>query len=162
VFDRVGLFSGDFPRGQDLELIIRVWRANGRGMYAPDMQVSHRIPADRLTKQYHRMWHTREGDIRARVQFREIFDRENRVIAGRPAVARLMNVPRFLFRDLLAHGARWALAMVRRDGAGAFAHEGQLRQTSSYIQTCFSLRRAVAPSRPSAGAASGRLHAPGA
>ena len=150
IFDRVGLFSGDFPRGQDLELIIRVWRAGGRGMYAPDMQVSHRITADRLTKQYHRMWHTREGDIRARVQYREIFDRADRVIAGKPTVARVMNIPRFIFRDLVTHATRWAWAMARGDEAGAFAHEGELRQTASYMRTCFRRRHAVARFRGSA------------
>lgn len=150
VFDRVGLFSADFPRGQDLELIIRVWRAKVSGMYAPDLTVSHRVSADRLTKAYHRMWHTREGDIRARVHFREIFDRNNRVIDGEPAVPRVFGVPRFLLREVLTEGLRWLAATVRRDEGTAFAHESQLRQTLSYIRTAFrrrgtTVRRQAAP-----------------
>jgi glycosyltransferase involved in cell wall biosynthesis len=149
VFDRVGLFSGEFPRGQDLELIIRVWRANCRGMYAPDMRVSHRVTADRLTKAYHRMWHSREGKIRARVRFREIFDADNRVITGEPPVTRLFGVPRFLLREVATEAARCAAAMVMRDEGRAFAHEGRLRQAAHYALTCFRESRASEPaSRP--------------
>jgi glucosyl-dolichyl phosphate glucuronosyltransferase len=144
VFERVGLFSGDFPRGQDLELIIRVWRANGRGMYAPDMVVSHRVPAERLTKTYHRMWHSREGDIRGRLRFREIFDRNQKIITGEPAVARVLGVPRFMFRELVTGGSRWVAAMLRGDAAGAFAHESALRQTFGYMRTSFAGRNKTA------------------
>lgn len=141
VFERVGGFSGEFPRGQDLEFIIRVWGAQVRGMYAPDVTVSHRVTADRQTKAYHRMWHTREGDIRARVYFREIFDRDNRVVRGRPAIRQLFGVPRFLFRELLAESVRWLAAVARRDEPHAFTHENQLRQTMGYIRTCLRGRR---------------------
>ena len=64
VFDRVGGFAEDFERGEDLEFIVRVWRAGCAGMYTPDVVVSHKIPRERMTKAYHRMWHTREGEIR--------------------------------------------------------------------------------------------------
>ena len=144
VFERVGLFSGDFPRGQDLELIIRVWRATGRGMYAPDMTVSHHITAERLTKAYHRMWHSREGDIRGRVRFREIFDRHQKVIAGEPTVARVLGVPRFMFRELVTGGSRWLAAAVRGDAAGSFARESELRQTVGYMRTAFRRRHGTA------------------
>ena len=140
VFTRAGLFSGDFPRGQDLEFIIRVWRAQGRGMYAPDMTVSHRITAERMTKAYHRMWHTREGDIRARVHFREIFDRDDRVRPEPAPAPRVLGVPRFLLREIVLEAGRWVLAMVRRDDAAAFRHESQLRQSVSYARTSFRQR----------------------
>jgi GT2 family glycosyltransferase len=143
VFERVGVFSGEFPRGQDLEFIIRVWRAHVRGMYAPDVTVSHRVTADRLTKAYHRMWHSREGDIRARVHFREIFDRQNRVAADVTAVRRVLGVPRFLFRELLTESIHLLAATVRRDDARAFAYESQVRQTIGYIRTSFRRRRSI-------------------
>jgi glycosyltransferase involved in cell wall biosynthesis len=141
VFTKAGMFSGDFPRGQDLEFIIRVWRAQGRGMYAPDMTVSHRITAERMTKAYHRMWHTREGDIRARVHFREIFDRDDRVLREPAPAARLLGVPRFLLREIVLGAGRWVRAMIRRDDAAAFRHESELRQSVSYARTSFRRRR---------------------
>lgn len=151
VFDRVGLFSGDFPRGQDLELIVRVWRANGRGMYAPDVTVSHRIPADRLTKAYHRMWHSREGDIRARVRFREIFDPDGRIIPGEPAITRVFGIPRFLFRRLFVESTRWVAAAVRGQEAQAFALESEVRQMCRYMRTSFRRRRAPTVMQPPGG-----------
>lgn len=147
VFEQVGLFSGEFPRGQDLELIIRVWRAGGRGMYAPDVRVSHRIAADRLTKAYHRMWHSREGDIRARVRFREIFDRDGRVVPA-DGVRLVFGVPPFLVRELVSTGVEWLRAWLRRDETRAFALEGELRQTARYIRTCFAGRNATPSSAP--------------
>jgi GT2 family glycosyltransferase len=141
VFDRVGVFDGAFPRGEDLEFIIRVWRAGCRGMYAPDLGVLHHVTANRLTKAYHRTWHATEGRIRARVRFREIFDQHNRVVDGEPAVRCLFGVPRFLFRELLVGAARWAMALLRGDAARAFEHEGQLRQTANYVLTCFRRER---------------------
>jgi GT2 family glycosyltransferase len=144
VFERVGPFSGDFPRGQDLEFIIRVWRAGFRGMYAPDLRVSHRVTPDRLTKAYHRMWHTREGGIRARVRFREIFDRNNRVIEGEPGLPSVAGIPRFLLREILTGTGRWAGAMLRRDDARAFAEECQLRQAAAYAWSCLRRERPTA------------------
>jgi glucosyl-dolichyl phosphate glucuronosyltransferase len=137
VFDRIGLFSGDFPRGQDLELIVRLWRANGRGMYAPDVVVSHHIPVERLTKGYHRMWHTREGDIRSRIRFREIFDAHGRVMSEIPRSPTMFGVPAFMYRELAIDSACWLAAVVRRDESVAFARESKLRQTVSYMRTRF-------------------------
>jgi glycosyltransferase involved in cell wall biosynthesis len=137
VFDRIGLFAGDFPRGQDLELIVRLWRANGRGMYAPDVVVSHHIPLERMTKKYHRMWHTREGDIRSRIRLREIFDSAGRVMGETPGSPRLFGVPAFLYRELMGECAGWLVAALRRDESRAFRFEGKVRQTVSYMRTRF-------------------------
>jgi glycosyltransferase involved in cell wall biosynthesis len=140
VFTTAGLFAPDFPRGQDLEFIIRVWRTQARGMYAPDVTVSHRITPERITKAYHRMWHSREGDIRARVHFREIFDRDDRVRNEPAPTPRLLGVPRFVLREIVLEAGRWLLAVVRRQGAAAFRHEALLRQSVSYARTSFRRR----------------------
>jgi glucosyl-dolichyl phosphate glucuronosyltransferase len=138
MLERSGLFATDFPRGEDLELIVRIWRANGRGMYAPKVVVTHKIPADRLTKAYHRMWHTREGDIRARVRFKEIFQADRR-ITSEPLMSSplLLGSPVFLHRQLFEFGARWLMASIRRDEAQAFFNECRFRQSFSYVRTRF-------------------------
>jgi GT2 family glycosyltransferase len=145
--DRAGLFAVDFPRGEDLELVIRIWRANGRGMYAPGVVVSHKIPAERTTKAYHRMWHTREGDIRARVRYKEIVDRDGRVVDALPPSAQLFGAPAFLYAELLRESLRWLLATVRGTDADAFFHESRCRQCFSYLQT--RVRSRPAAPRPS-------------
>jgi glucosyl-dolichyl phosphate glucuronosyltransferase len=137
VFERIGGFSGDFPRGQDLELIVRLWRANGRGMYAPDVVVRHHIPVERMTKAYHRMWHAREGDIRSRIGYREIFDADGRIMRDPPRSPTLFRVPAFIYRDLMLETVRWLAAAATRDEGLTFLRECRLRQTLGYVRTRF-------------------------
>ena len=146
LLDRIGLFAEDFLRGEDLELIIRVWRAHGRGMYAPDVVVTHKVPKERTTKAYHRMWHTREGEIRSRVRYKEIFDREGRIVEAPPR-AQLFGAPAFLIRELIGFTTGWLLAATRRDDALAFFHETQIRQNLSYLRRRFQDRRAPAAAK---------------
>ena len=40
---------------------MRLWRAGKRGLYLPDMDVVVEVPADRLTKAYHRRWQATTG-----------------------------------------------------------------------------------------------------
>lgn len=135
---RSGLFATDFLRGEDLELIIRVWRAGGRGMYVPDMVVTHKVPGDRTTKAHHRRWHSREGRIRARVRYHELFDRDGRLThIPRRTVA---GVPLFLVKQLAESFGRWTIAVVRMRDEDAFYHECQLRQAFNYLWTRASLR----------------------
>lgn len=145
VFDRVGLFSGDFARGEDLEFILRVWRADGRGMYAPDVVVTHRIPANRMTKAYHRTWHTDEGRIRARLRYKEVFDREGRIITHVRDGLRLFDTPAYVFRELLAECRRWLIAAALRRESAAFKHECQVRQLANYIRNRPRARSIVRP-----------------
>jgi glucosyl-dolichyl phosphate glucuronosyltransferase len=135
VFDRVGLFSGDFPRGQDLELIMRVWEAQGCGLYAPDVIVRHVVPAERMTKAYHRMWHTREGDIRGRLRYFERMAHDGRVMREPLPGPSWFGVRRFVYRQLASAIVSWAGALIRLDGAAAFHFEGEIRQLVHYIRT---------------------------
>jgi GT2 family glycosyltransferase len=135
VFERVGPFAVDFDRGEDLELMVRVWRAGFAGMYAPDVVVSHKIPATRMTKAYHRMWHSREGGIRARIRYKEIFDQAGRVLAE-PRSPTLFGASPLVYREWALQAGRWLMALVRDDEAHAFFCESQLRQTTRYVRTC--------------------------
>lgn len=145
VFDRVGLFSGDFTRGEDLEFILRVWRANGRGMYAPDVIVTHRIPANRMTKAYHRTWHTEEGRIRARLGYKELFDNQGRIVAQPRDGLRLFDTPAYVFRELLTECRRWLIAAALHRESMAFKHECQVRQLANYIRSRPRARSIVRP-----------------
>ncbi len=90
VFDRVGLYStklGRTPDGllseEDAEMFRRILAAGISGMYVPDFVIYHFIPADRLTRKYHRRW------AYWRAVSQGILDREQR-----EPVAYLFGVPR--------------------------------------------------------------------
>jgi GT2 family glycosyltransferase len=134
VLDRVGLFNGEFRRGQDLELMLRVWKANGRGMYAPDAVVSHVVHAERMTKAYHRRWQAWQGEARARMYFREIFGPGDRVLSEPRPAATLFGVPAFVYRGLAGEVAGWLRATVARNETRAFDYECKVLQTLHYIR----------------------------
>lgn len=63
VFDRVGPYSTKLGRSgkgllseEDAELYSRILDAELHGIHVPDLIIYHHIPADRLTRRYHRRW----------------------------------------------------------------------------------------------------------
>jgi GT2 family glycosyltransferase len=63
VFDSIGLYSTKLGRSgkgllseEDAEFYRRLCVAGLHGMYTPDLIIYHHIPADRLTRKYHRRW----------------------------------------------------------------------------------------------------------
>jgi GT2 family glycosyltransferase len=71
VFDRIGGFSPDFPRGQDHEFLLRFWCSGGHALYVPALVASASIQPERLTRRYHRRWHQRHGAIAAAMRLQE-------------------------------------------------------------------------------------------
>ena len=62
-FDRVGLYSTKLGRSgkgllseEDAEFFRRLLAAGLHGVHVPDLIIYHHIPADRLTRKYHRRW----------------------------------------------------------------------------------------------------------
>lgn len=135
MIDRIGMFSGEFARGEDLEFIVRAWRAKARGMYAPDVIVTHRVPAERMTKAYHRGWHVAEGEIRARLRFKEIFDVEGRITNEPADGPTIFGTPPFIYRELFLASKQWLLAKARNRESVSFKHECEVRQLVSYIRS---------------------------
>jgi glycosyltransferase involved in cell wall biosynthesis len=63
VFDLVGTYSTKLGRSgkgllsdEDAEFYRRLVNADLKGVYVPDLVIYHHIPANRLTRQYHRRW----------------------------------------------------------------------------------------------------------
>jgi hypothetical protein len=132
VFDRIGLFSADFPRSEDTELLLRFWLAGMRALYVPDMLVSAAVQPERLTKTYHRQWHTNIGRCNARMAFEEMVD----PIAGLrppPALTRICGVPVFAIRQAAVELCRWVAHRMAGSEARAFLHETTLRRLIGYI-----------------------------
>ena len=71
---RLGGFSADFPRCQDHELQLRLWRSGGRVLYAPELVTFAPVDPERMTRRYHRQWHEQHGRNAARMRLEEVTD----------------------------------------------------------------------------------------
>jgi glycosyltransferase involved in cell wall biosynthesis len=146
IFSTIGEFSPDFPRCQDHELQIRLWRAGARAFYAPDVVVRARVPPERLTRQYHRTWHSVHGVVTASMQLQEIIDGQGRLLDAPASVPRLFGTPGFVYRALLLHMRDWARAMVSGDRRARAAHGDRVWYYLAYIEQTARARHAVASS----------------
>jgi GT2 family glycosyltransferase len=133
VLDRIGGFSPDFQRCQDHELLIRLWRAGGRVLYAPELVVRTRVARERLTKRYHRAWHTRHGFYSAAMQLQEIIDHHGNLVDAPPDAIRLYGTPGFVYRELAVEVRKWAIASLRGRAALACHHGHHIRYLRAYI-----------------------------
>ncbi len=59
--DKIGGFAADRVLTQDTEMCLRLVKSGMKGLYAPHVKVSHRVPAERLTREYYRQWYFKRG-----------------------------------------------------------------------------------------------------
>jgi glucosyl-dolichyl phosphate glucuronosyltransferase len=132
VFSRAGLWDNSVGRkaGTLLGQEVREWswRAKGaglRGFYAPQMVVHHRIPTDRLSKNYFRRWFYWHGVSRAVLyeQFRIDMEAPEETTLDFSKVPHIAGVPRYMFRTFLRSIVNGIRASARRDALAAFEHE---------------------------------------
>ena len=133
VFGRIGGFSPAFQRCQDHEFLIRLWRAGDCALYAPDVIVRSSIAQERLTRRYHREWHTRHGRYAALMQLQEIIDASGQLVQSPEEAIRLYGTPGFVYRELLVEAWRWMRALSRGDRAH-LAHHHQMQYLVAYIK----------------------------
>jgi glucosyl-dolichyl phosphate glucuronosyltransferase len=124
VFDDVGWFSPHLQRVkniigsmEDTEFLLRVCRSGRQGMYLPQMIAKAPVEAERLSKTYHRRWHTGQGHFYAMMRDPE-WERSKFSVAG---------VPSHLYKQTLTHGLSWLKTIVTGNTDAAFTHECQLR-----------------------------------
>lgn len=132
VFDEVGGFSTAFQRDEDREFNLRLWRAGKRGLYADDVRVVAPVEPQRLTKRYHRRWHETTGANHARLRYREVIDRDGRLVPP-PAGRRVLGTPAFVYRECLEELGQWIGHLVRGRTSEAFQCECRVRYFLSYI-----------------------------
>jgi len=135
VFDDVGLFSPEYPRNQDRELELRMWRAGKQGLYLPSMDVLVDVPPERLAKRYHRRWQATTGKYHARLRFRDIVDAQGRLNDEDCKGPRVLGTPLFLYRECLMHAFGWLRGLIAFDGARRFYHETRLWYFVSFFWT---------------------------
>jgi glycosyltransferase involved in cell wall biosynthesis len=133
VFEKAGGFSTHYPRGQDRELQLRLWRAGFRGLYVPDVVVTVDVAPERLTKPYFRRWYGRYGDVHGRLRLLETIDHDGRLVEPITR-APILGVPRFLHRRLVTTLLAWMWAVIRMHEGEAFFYENRARYLTNYIR----------------------------
>jgi len=133
IFERVGLFRTELQRVhdgigsmEDHEWLLRFWAAGGQALYVPQLSAVTDVPLRRMTRRYHRRWHSGHGHYFALV-------REQEFEASK--VGRLFDVPAHAYRTALSDGVSWLGKFVRGDMAGAFLFETRLRFFAGYFRT---------------------------
>ena len=137
VFGELGGFSPAYPRNQDREFELRMWRAGKQGLYLPSMDVVVPVPPERLTKRYHRRWQATTGKYHALLRFRDAVDGRGALSDRDRATRRLFGTPLFLHRSLMLHATGWILALLRWDGDRRFYHETRVCYLVSFMWTRF-------------------------
>ena len=112
VFEEIGDFSPEVQRvkdgigsTEDHEMLQRLYDAGGSAAYVPDVVVTTRVPARRMTQGYHRRWHLGHGRFTARMQ---------------------NATPANTLRSAAADAVRWLRRSAARDRARAFEAETRL------------------------------------
>ncbi|MGI9106248.1 MAG: glycosyltransferase [Pyrinomonadaceae bacterium] len=141
-FDRVGLFAPELGRirdgigsAEDHDLMLRLWRAGRQGMYAPSV-VSHAdVQPERLTKAYHRAWHTGHGKFSSLMRIKEEIGADGRLVEGQCDALSLFGTPAYIYRELMTDSMRWLAAAARGSESLSLRHESNVRYLASYIRT---------------------------
>ena len=157
-FNAIGGFSPAYPRNQDREFEMRLWRAGRQGLYLPAMEVRVDVPPDRLTKQYHRRWQATTGRYHALMRYRDTLSADGAMIDEPQHAATILGSPRFLYREFLSHLAGYVRASLTFDADRRFFHETRLWYFVSFFWTRWAGAPAVmaAAARPEAAGNPGR------
>ena len=130
VFDRIGLFSPHVQAvkrevaTEDHELLLRLWRSGGQGLYAPTLVVTSDIASERFTKRYHRRWHRRHG------RFSAIMHDEG--MEG-TRFGHWLGVPAWIYREVLEGAVRCLGCIVSGNPNRAFTHETRFRFALGFV-----------------------------
>lgn len=124
VFDEVGLFSPALQRVhdgigsmEDHEFLLRVCRSGKVGIYNPDMIARAPVDSERLTKEYHRRWHTGHGHFYAVMHDPE-WERSR---------FHLIGVPSHLYKETATNAVIWLTRILSGNPDSAFVYECRLR-----------------------------------
>ena len=129
--DRIGNFSLDVQRVRngigsidEGELLERLWRSGGKGLYDPEIVVYAQVQAERLSRAYHRRWHAGHGRSYAILR-QEEFERSR---------ARILNIPVHLYRAALLNAGHWVASRLAGRSDAAFQSELKLCFFAGYVR----------------------------
>jgi glycosyltransferase involved in cell wall biosynthesis len=127
----LGVSDNQIGGVEDLDILQRLWKAGRRGVYLPGIAFHHKIPPSRLTRQYHRRWHTGHGRFYARLQDPE-FEKSR---------TRLFGVPAHLYRAAAVQAVLWLRWKLLGRDSDAFACETRLRFFLGFMRERAQARR---------------------
>src|SRR5439155_5859114 len=119
----LGKLDGTLRTGEDHEFFLRMLQAGFRGVYEPDGIVHHWVPRERLERRYFRRWLHQNGRDVAKLE-----------TAYTPAVARLLGVPRYLWRQVAIDALTAIRAALARDERRRFASMLRLIWFAGYVR----------------------------
>jgi glycosyltransferase involved in cell wall biosynthesis len=124
---------------EQAEFFSRARAFGARGRYAPNMEVHHHVPPERLTKEYFRRWWYWKGVSRARV---DAMHGETELGLNLRNVPYLAGVPRFVWGLIARSALRGVAAGLSRRKRRSMYHQMQCAYAAGYVRACWS-RRAV-------------------
>ncbi|NUZ05157.1 glycosyltransferase [Piscinibacter koreensis] len=131
VFDSVGLFAPRLQRvkdgigsTEDHEFLLRVYATGRRGLYVPELVVHAEVQSERLTKAYHRRWHSGHGGFCALMH----------LVKPATGAATLFGVPSYFYRTVLEDVTRYAVSLLRGDRERRFINENAVRFGVNYLR----------------------------
>jgi glycosyltransferase involved in cell wall biosynthesis len=124
VFEELGGFlpalqrvKGSIGSMEDHEFLLRICRGGKRGLYLPDLITWAGVDPERMTKAYHRRWHTGHGHFYAVFNDPE-WERSRFQIAG---------VPSHLYKETARQAVAWCAKLLSGKRDAAFESECRLR-----------------------------------
>ncbi len=124
VFEELGGFlpslqrvKGGIGSMEDHEFLVRMCRGGKRGLYLPELVTWAGVDPERVTKEYHRRWHTGHGHFYAVLNDAE-WERSRFQIAG---------VPSHLYKETAKQAVAWCSKLLSGKSDAAFESECRLR-----------------------------------
>ena len=99
---QLGVSKTDIGGVEDVEIFNKLFRAGKCGLYAPDVCLYHKVESERLTKSYHRRWHTGHGRQIARLHDPAVEQSRRRIFG----------VPAHVYRTAMTVAFNWARHMA--------------------------------------------------
>ncbi len=129
IFEEFGPYPEALRTAEDRWLNQRLRETGKRGLYIPDLRVTHLMQSERINPDYFRQWALREG--------------RDLAVCDALAGTRWLTTKPWYWRKV----AECALLWLARAGTGAerLYHELFVRMALSYIRTQFTVGRDVAP-----------------
>lgn len=131
VFEQLGGFlpslqrvKGSIGSMEDHEFLQRICRGGKRGVYLPGLITWGPVDPERMTKAYHRRWHTGHGHFYAVLNDPE-WERSKFQLAG---------VPSHLYKETAKHAVTWFARLLRGKHDAAFESECRLRFFYGFFQ----------------------------
>jgi glycosyltransferase involved in cell wall biosynthesis len=120
----LGVTKGRIGGTEDVDLLSRLYEVGHNGLYLPDLWLSHKVEADRLTQAYHRRWHTGHGRFYAAMRMPEV----------ERTPTRLFDVPAHLYRQAAEAAAGWLTCLAQGRRAAAFRYETRLHFFAGFFR----------------------------